>query len=324
MGLDGSQMGAGSNTMKTLTADPNNILPVQFPEDTTNGVNGDDWSALSLEQQAQQLLNRCEKLKVDLTALSSAFNSLVVLNSDDDAGILSAVNAIAGHIANTTAAHDAAAIGISTTIPGLPGTDARAALVSARAQIATLEGIVNNGGTLETRVDDLETRGSYVRVQSHLLATLESYNYEAGMAGLGIIGPGGASAPITLGNTAAVGAGVTIWTALDVLPPGAKAVRVRAYAACRGANDGLKLLFAAPIDIVALLALTPNELRTYGVELPAVNNLLLVSAGGSIDIELPTGSIKKIQAGFFIQNGIATVLALEYTHWTFVLEGYWL
>lgn len=57
--------------MKTLTADPNNILPVIFPEDTTTGSDGDDWSAASLEQMAQQLLNRFELLKLQANPLGT-------------------------------------------------------------------------------------------------------------------------------------------------------------------------------------------------------------------------------------------------------------
>lgn len=65
------QMGRRSHLVKTLTANPNNILPVTFPEDTTNGTDGDDWSALSLEAAAQQLLNRFELLKLQANPLGT-------------------------------------------------------------------------------------------------------------------------------------------------------------------------------------------------------------------------------------------------------------
>ncbi len=143
--------------MKTLTPDTSPaalLLAILFPEDTTNGTDGDDWSAAGLEIAVQRLLNRIEKNKLDIAATLAALNALVVVNADDDAAILSAANAIANHIANTTDAHDASAIS-TAIIAGLTGANVQAVLAELRSQISAIEGL--NAGA---RLTALETRAA--------------------------------------------------------------------------------------------------------------------------------------------------------------------
>ncbi len=183
------QMAARSDFVKTLTPNTGQVdpvlYPILFPEDTTNGTDGDDWSALSFEDAVQRLLNRVEKNKLDIAATLAALNALVVVNADDDAAILSAANAIANHIANTTDAHDATAISVAL-IAGVSGTNAQTVLTNLRVQISALETI--NAGT---RLTTLESK----QAQSFTLSIADNPGYTSG-TNYG----DGANSTIALGN----------------------------------------------------------------------------------------------------------------------------
>ncbi len=136
--------------MKTLTPDTSPaalLLAILFPEDTTNGTDGDDWSAASLETPIQRLFNRIEKNRLDLVTalgniatLQTALNALTVLNSDDDANTASALADIVAHVADLTAAHQATAIAVQA-ISGVTGSNTQVVLENLRGQIGVLEGI---------------------------------------------------------------------------------------------------------------------------------------------------------------------------------------
>jgi microcystin-dependent protein len=67
-------MATRSDFMKTLTAVLEDALAITFPEDTTNGTDGDDWSAASFEPAVQRLLNRIALLKERAAPLGSVLS----------------------------------------------------------------------------------------------------------------------------------------------------------------------------------------------------------------------------------------------------------
>ncbi len=122
---------------ETLTGTNNFSNQIDVPKDNLN----EPRSAASLQPAFQAILDNTKNLDVRVAALLASLNNLVVLNADDDTAILSAVQAINGHVNDVTEAHSLSSISYAgNTAAGLPASDAEMALDAIAARIASLEG----------------------------------------------------------------------------------------------------------------------------------------------------------------------------------------
>lgn len=122
---------------ETLTAVNTFSNQIDIPKDNLN----EPRSAASLQPAFQKILDNTKNLDVRVTALLNSLNNLVVLNADDDAAILSAVQAINDHVADATDVHALSSISYAGNVAaGLAPSDAEVALDAIAARIAALEG----------------------------------------------------------------------------------------------------------------------------------------------------------------------------------------
>jgi hypothetical protein len=121
---------------ETLTGTNNFNNQIEVPKDNL----GEPRNAASLQPAFQKVLDNTKNLDIRVTALLNALNNLVVLNSDDDTAILSAVQAINAHVIDVTDAHALSSISYAgNPASGLPASDAEVALDAIADRIKALE-----------------------------------------------------------------------------------------------------------------------------------------------------------------------------------------
>jgi hypothetical protein len=122
---------------ETLTGTNNFNNQIDVPKDNA----GEPRSAATLQPAFQQILDNTKNLDVRVTALLSALDNLVIVNSDDDTAILSAVQAINTHVTDVTDAHALSSISYAgNPASGLPASDSEVALDAIADRLAALEG----------------------------------------------------------------------------------------------------------------------------------------------------------------------------------------
>jgi hypothetical protein len=314
-------MAARGDFMKTLLPNTGQIdpilYPILFPEDTTNGIDGDDWSAISLEVAVQRLLNRLEQNSVDLVArvadiatLTTALNNLTILNSDDDPNIASAYASIAAHTSALVGAHQATAIAVQA-ISGVTGTDAQAVLANLRGQIGARE---TAAAGHEARISNLETATGrkFVSMQSVAIGGFIREDIDT------VFNVPGHNATITIGKT---GSGANqIWSALDAIPTAAVAVRVRVFSDWDGSNLGQHVFYIFP-NTIDITAYSVDVAANHAVWRAKYGLVQYGTQNGVIDVDVDTTMVFRLR---WNTPGANNVTYQEKIYYGLYLDGYYL
>jgi microcystin-dependent protein len=179
------QVAARSDFVKTLTPDTSPaalLLAILFPEDTTNGTDGDDWSAASLEIATQRLLNRVEKNKLDALALQARVEELETRTVFQIGSVQEFAGSI-GAIPNGFLLCDGAAISRTTysALFARIGTKFGAGDNSTTFNLPNLIGKFVKGGTEATR-GDAGGSNAFVLDLTHLPAHSHNITVDATVA----------------------------------------------------------------------------------------------------------------------------------------------